>query len=189
MPKVTDWIEQYRTAQKAAIDAIPADAVHRLIARLRALLNEDRQLFCFGKNDQHQASPTSNSATIDPSAATAIALPKTGLPSSVFARAAETCIVDTDGLLFCFGAGHGTNIDEITSVKDVVRYFNAGLPQDAEAGAANTLTTRFTHPRGPGSPPGLGLTRDQVDDLADQYAFIAWRTGLGLNGTGMLGRP
>ena len=27
----------------------------------------------------------------------------------------------------------------------------------------------------------------QVDDFADQYSFIAWRTGLRLNGTGMLG--
>ena len=54
-----------------------------------------------------------------------------------------------------------------TSVKDVVRYFNAGVPQDAEAGAANTLTTRFTHPRGSGAPRGLGLSRDQVDDLTD----------------------
>src|SRR4029077_19146669 len=30
-----------------------------------------------------------------------------------------------------------------TSVKDVVRYFNAGVPQDAGAAAAGTLTTRF----------------------------------------------
>jgi prolyl oligopeptidase len=37
---------------------------------------------------------------------------------------------------------------------------------------------------------GIGKPLDkQVDDLADQYAFIAWRTGLDLNGTGMLGRP
>ena len=54
-----------------------------------------------------------------------------------------------------------------TSVKDVVQYFNAGLPQDAQAGAANTLTPRFTHPRGPGSRRGLGLSDDQVDDLTD----------------------
>jgi cytochrome c peroxidase len=54
-----------------------------------------------------------------------------------------------------------------TSVKDVVRYFNAGLPQNAQAAAASTFTTRFTHPRGPGSPPGLGLSDDQVEDLAD----------------------
>jgi cytochrome c peroxidase len=54
-----------------------------------------------------------------------------------------------------------------TSVKDVVRYFNAGVPQDEEAGAASTLTDRFTHPRGPGAPRGLGLSGDQVDDLAD----------------------
>jgi hypothetical protein len=54
-----------------------------------------------------------------------------------------------------------------TSVKDVVRYFNAGVPQDAVAGAAPTLSPRFTHPRGAGSPRGLGLTETQVDDLSD----------------------
>jgi cytochrome c peroxidase len=54
-----------------------------------------------------------------------------------------------------------------TKVKDVVQYFNAGVPQDAEAAAAGTLTTRFTHPRGPGTPRGLGLSEDQVDDLTD----------------------
>ncbi len=54
-----------------------------------------------------------------------------------------------------------------TSVEEVVRYFNAGVPQDAQAGAANTLTTRFTNPRGLGSPRGLGLSDGQVDDLAD----------------------
>src|SRR5947207_4318530 len=40
-----------------------------------------------------------------------------------------------------------------TSVKDVVRYFNAGVPQNAQAAAASTFTTRFSNPRGPGSPP------------------------------------
>lgn len=54
-----------------------------------------------------------------------------------------------------------------TSVKDVVQYFNAGVPQDARAADAGTLTRRFTHPRGPGSPRGLGLSADQVDDLTD----------------------
>ncbi|MFL6660751.1 MAG: cytochrome-c peroxidase [Rhizobacter sp.] len=54
-----------------------------------------------------------------------------------------------------------------TRVKDVVRYFNAGMPQDAEAGAASTLSTRFTHPRGPGSARGPGLSPEQVDDLSD----------------------
>ena len=52
-----------------------------------------------------------------------------------------------------------------TKVRDVVQYFNAGMPQDAQAGAAPTLSTRFTHPRGPGSQRGLGLSEDQVDDL------------------------
>ena len=54
-----------------------------------------------------------------------------------------------------------------TKIRDVVQYFNAGIPQDPTAGAALTLSARFTHPRGPGSQPGLGLTNDQVDDLTD----------------------
>jgi hypothetical protein len=49
----------------------------------------------------------------------------------------------------------------------VVDYFNAGVPQDAVAGAALTLSSRFTNPRGPGLPPGLGLSRREVDDLTD----------------------
>lgn len=54
-----------------------------------------------------------------------------------------------------------------TTIKDVVRYFNAGVPQNARAAADSTFTRRFSHPRGPGSPAGLGLSEDQVDALAD----------------------
>jgi hypothetical protein len=54
-----------------------------------------------------------------------------------------------------------------TNVRDVVEYFNLGVPQDATAGVAPTLSTRFTNPRGPGYPTGLGLSAKQVDDLAD----------------------
>jgi mono/diheme cytochrome c family protein len=54
-----------------------------------------------------------------------------------------------------------------TKVRDVVEYFNAGVPQDPTAGAATTLSTRFTNPRGPGFPRGLGLSAKQVDDLTD----------------------
>lgn len=52
-------------------------------------------------------------------------------------------------------------------VRDVVQYFNAGVPLDARSGAAPTLSTRFTHPRGAGSPRGLGLNEGQVDELTD----------------------
>jgi len=52
-------------------------------------------------------------------------------------------------------------------LRDVVEYFNAGVPQDPTAGAAGTLDTRFTNPRGPGSQWGLGLSAKQVDDLTD----------------------
>ena len=54
-----------------------------------------------------------------------------------------------------------------TKLRDVVEYFNAGVPQDPTAGAAPTLSTRFTNPRGPGYPSGLGLSRRQVHELTD----------------------
>jgi hypothetical protein len=54
-----------------------------------------------------------------------------------------------------------------TKVRDVVAYFNAGIPQDPAAGAARTLSERFTHPRGNGYPRGLGLGAGQMNDLAD----------------------
>jgi len=43
-----------------------------------------------------------------------------------------------------------------TSVRDVVQYFNAGVPQNAVTGAASTLTRRFTNPRGPTLLPVWG---------------------------------
>jgi hypothetical protein len=54
-----------------------------------------------------------------------------------------------------------------TKVRDVVEYFNAGVPQDPTDAAAPTLSARFTNPRGPGYPNGLGLSPQQVDDLTD----------------------
>jgi hypothetical protein len=41
------------------------------------------------------------------------------------------------------------------------------VPQNAKAAAARTFTTPFSYPRGSGSARGLGLTDEQVDDLAD----------------------
>ena len=54
-----------------------------------------------------------------------------------------------------------------TSIRDVVAYFNAGVAQDTTAAAAGTLDARFTNPRGPGFPTGLGLSEQQVSDIAD----------------------
>jgi cytochrome c peroxidase len=54
----------------------------------------------------------------------------------------------------------------ISHVRDVVAYFNAGVPADATAGAEATLDPRFTSPRGAGTK-GLGLTDAQLDDLTD----------------------
>lgn len=56
----------------------------------------------------------------------------------------------------------------LTSVRDVVSYFNQGVAQDQQfAGQATTLEPRFTNPRGKNAPRGLGLSADQVDALAD----------------------
>jgi len=52
-------------------------------------------------------------------------------------------------------------------VRDVVQYFNRGVPQNAQSGSSPTLSARFTNPRGPGYPRGLGLTREQVENLTD----------------------
>ena len=45
---VKTWIDRYRQSQQAATDAIPTDAVAKLIDRVRAALAEDRQVFVFG---------------------------------------------------------------------------------------------------------------------------------------------
>ncbi|MBI5772698.1 MAG: SIS domain-containing protein [Verrucomicrobia bacterium] len=45
---MTQWIEKYLTAQKAALDSIPAAGVAQLIETLRQALKEDRQIFVFG---------------------------------------------------------------------------------------------------------------------------------------------
>jgi hypothetical protein len=52
-----------------------------------------------------------------------------------------------------------------TNVRDVVEYFNHGVPQNPVTGAASTFSPRFSNPRGSGFPPGLGLSDDQVNDI------------------------
>ncbi len=42
------WINDYHTAQKAALDSIPANAVAQLIDTFQKALAEDRQIFVFG---------------------------------------------------------------------------------------------------------------------------------------------
>jgi D-sedoheptulose 7-phosphate isomerase len=42
------WLVDYIAGQKAAYDSIPLEQVGRLIERLRAALQEDRQIFVFG---------------------------------------------------------------------------------------------------------------------------------------------
>jgi len=42
------WINDFVTAQKAALDSIPVEAVAQVIERLKTALAEDRQIFVFG---------------------------------------------------------------------------------------------------------------------------------------------
>lgn len=46
--KIKNWIGEYLTAQRAAIDSIPMDTVARLIDRLRQAVNENRLIFVMG---------------------------------------------------------------------------------------------------------------------------------------------
>jgi len=81
-------------------------------------------------------------------------------PSSAFRFRVLTLRQLKDGRNF-------THNGSFTKVRDVVEYFNAGVPQDRTAATAGTLSTRFTNPRGAGYPRGLGLSEAQVDDLTD----------------------
>src|SRR6184192_4719237 len=42
------WVADYLTAQQAAHDSIPIDAVAQIIEKFRQALKEDRQIFVFG---------------------------------------------------------------------------------------------------------------------------------------------
>jgi cytochrome c peroxidase len=84
----------------------------------------------------------------------------TGLASDAFKfRVLTLRQLKGDGTFFHSGS--------FTQIRDVVEYFNAGVPADPVAGAAPSLDSRFTNPRGAGFPRGLGLTERQVDDLSD----------------------
>jgi D-sedoheptulose 7-phosphate isomerase len=48
MVVMNSWICNYVSAQKAALDSIPAQAVEQLIKLMRHALQEDRQIFVFG---------------------------------------------------------------------------------------------------------------------------------------------
>jgi cytochrome c peroxidase len=63
--------------------------------------------------------------------------------------------------------GQYTHAGRLSSVREVVRYFNDGVPQDATAGAAASLAPLFVRPRGAGWPAGLGLTPAEIEALVD----------------------
>jgi cytochrome c peroxidase len=82
----------------------------------------------------------------------------TGLDSDIYGFKTPT-MRQLKGSRFFFHNGAFTN------VRDVVEYFNHGVPQNPVTGAANTFSPRFSNPRGPGLT-GLGLSDRQVDDIS-----------------------
>jgi cytochrome c peroxidase len=61
------------------------------------------------------------------------------------------------------GGTHFMHNAKFTKLRDVVKYFNDGVPQSSISGA--TADRRFTYPRGANMPRGLGLSDRQIDDL------------------------
>lgn len=55
---------------------------------------------------------------------------------------------------------------ELQTLRDVVEYFNNGVPSSAYAAAAGNVSELFTNPRGPGIT-GLGLSGDDMEALVD----------------------
>src|SRR6188472_4415273 len=45
---MNDWISNYITAQKAALDSVPVEGVAAIIKTLQQALKDDRQIFAFG---------------------------------------------------------------------------------------------------------------------------------------------
>ncbi len=64
-------------------------------------------------------------------------------------------------------AGNFFHDGAISNLREVVEYFNAGVPQDGNTEKAGTLDPRFTDPRGPGNGGGLGMSKRQIDDLTN----------------------
>ncbi|MGO8766069.1 MAG: SIS domain-containing protein [Limisphaerales bacterium] len=65
---MNQWISEYLRAQRAAHDSIPAEAVAKLIGKMKQALNEDRQIFVFGNggsasNASHFATDLGKSAS------------------------------------------------------------------------------------------------------------------------------
>ena len=119
------------------------------------------QLYCFGKNDQHQADPTSGSATIDPSGIAPITLPQSAVPLMVATGLNETCALDINGQIWCFGASHGTNIDAVSGVKDVTK---------VAMGGGHTCALGHSPTDKPGVPVSLFCWGDNTDGQAGQTA-------------------
>jgi cytochrome c peroxidase len=120
--------------------------------------------------DEHPLQDLARSALGDPSHADRGRMNVTGNPAHAFAIKTPTVRQSRD-------AGPFMHDGSLETVRDVVEYFNAGIAADADAGAAESLSNRFTEPRGPGQT-GLGLSAAEVDDLVDFLDSALYDAGL-----------
>ena len=119
----------------------------------------EENFFNIGLSD-HPVQALNRAARNDPNFIDNGRMEITGLDSGIYGFKTPT-MRQLKGSEFFMHSGQFSN------VRDVVEYFNAGVPQNPVTGASSTLTPRFTNPRGPGSPRGLGLTEDEVKAITD----------------------
>ena len=86
----------------------------------------------------------------------------TGLEEDLYEFKTPTLRQVVDGAPYMHDGGFET-------LRDVLEYFNAGIPDAAHVAEAATLSTLFTSPRGEGTV-GLGLSDDDLDALEDFLA-------------------
>jgi cytochrome c peroxidase len=109
--------------------------------------------------DEHPLQDLARSALENPSHHDVGRQEATADPSHAFKFRTPTLRQLKDGRQFMHSG-------QFTSVRQVLEYFNAGVPSNPLAAAAGNLEPRFTNPRGPGNT-GLGLPRDDLDALED----------------------
>lgn len=119
----------------------------------------DENFFNLGLND-HPVQALNRQARKDPNFLDDGRREVTGRDSDAFKFRVVTLRQAKDARFFMHSG-------EFNSISSVVEFFNRGVPTNAQSGAAPTLSTRFTNPRGPGYPRGLGLSRQDVRDLTE----------------------